>query len=98
MRNIRFFWRDNEVFYADVLSLSGPIIESMLRKMNLTHSFLFDKKVAYSRKRQEGEAGESVAINSDNETAFIVLLIVIDILEEAVTKSGNEIILDNYIK
>ncbi|AKP73690.2 hypothetical protein Psal006b_01917 [Piscirickettsia salmonis] len=94
----RFFWKGDEISHEDVLSLSGNIIETLLRKVNLTYSFLFDSKISYSRKRLEGQSQESIHINSDKETAFILLLIVIDIMEEAVIKSGDDVYLDNYIK
>ncbi|ODN41650.1 hypothetical protein BGC07_15210 [Piscirickettsia litoralis] len=94
----KFFWKKKQISNIDILSSSGYIVESVLRKASFTHSFLFGKKLSYSRKRLGEQNKEVISINEDKQTYFILLLIIIDIMEEATLQSDSDIHLDNFIK
>ncbi|ODN43891.1 hypothetical protein [Piscirickettsia litoralis] len=93
-----FTFQEKEIANSEVLSPTGPVLELILKKSNLVCSFLFGHKVSYSKKRVEGKSGEAIFINSTVENFFILVLIVVDVLEEATIKEGDIVKLDNYIR
>ncbi|AKP72747.2 hypothetical protein AVI51_07065 [Piscirickettsia salmonis] len=93
-----FFYNEKRINYKDVLSITKPIIELILKKAKLTYKFLFNDEFSYRKKRLEGQDGEYIFFDVTEDVFFIIALIIVDIIEEMVASGNKDIHIDKYVR
>ncbi|ODN42446.1 hypothetical protein [Piscirickettsia litoralis] len=91
-----FFFNEAEIAHEDLFSLDSFIMEKLFRKSAITFKFLFSRPITISKKRDKENNTEKLSVSAKVNDIFMLLLIVMDLIEEAVAHSEDEVVNLNH--
>ena len=94
----KFYYQGKEVHYHELLDFDKNMIKIIMAKVNKSSNFLFSQKINVGSKRTENDGKERFTIDCEKDFLFIMLLMIIDIMETAISQDKTEIHLDEYLK
>ncbi|AKP72670.1 hypothetical protein Psal006b_00520 [Piscirickettsia salmonis] len=85
-----FIFNDKELSHEKLFSLDSLIMEKLFRKSAITFKFLIGRPITLSKKRDKETNTELLSISAKVNDIFTLLLIVMDLVEEAIEKSEDD--------